>query len=549
MILRRYRHFYRYKQVANTLVKHGFGHLIHSLGLNDFLATKSFGHQEENLSASKRFVKVLEDLGPTFIKIGQVLSTRIDMLPDEYIKELENLQDKVPPLNETDIRNVIELEFGKKTEEVFVDFNWIPLASASIGQVHTAKLPTGENVAIKVQRPNIKELMEIDLEIIFDLAQILDNRTSWAKQYGILDLVEELANSLRGEIDYSLEGRNGERLGNNFSNNTDVVIPKVYWDYTTSKVLVLQYISSIKISNINDLKKKQWNIDIIASRFVSAMVEQIFVHGFFHADPHPGNVGVTNEKIVFMDYGQVGKIDDWSLAKYIDLILYMIKQDVSGIVNTLLNFGVVDDQVNKKRLEQDITRLRNKYYRVPFSEIKIGTALQEMVGVIREHQVRIPAEFALMIKALLTVEGIVQKLNPKLSIVEIAEPFGKQLFRKKYNFQNIKTYFIQHTIENLRIISEFPKQINSIINNIEDGRLKIKIEHNNLNNLLLGLSIASNRIAVSIVLASIIVGSSLIAQRFEDSFLFKIPFAELGFLLAVVLGIWLVFSILRKGKY
>jgi ubiquinone biosynthesis protein len=505
--------------------------------------------EKVSLSTPERVVKVLQDLGPTFVKIGQVLSTRIDMLPQEYIKELVKLQDDVPPLREKEVKEVLEAEFGKKTEAVFPRFHWQPLAAASIGQVHRGVLPTGEEVVIKVQRPGIKELMEIDLEILFDLARFLDKRTAWGKQYGLLEVVEELSNSLRGEMDYSLEGRNSEKIRNNFKDNQEVLVPKVYWEYTTSRILVLEYIESVKILNIEELKKRNWNVNQIASKFVSAMITQIFVHGFFHADPHPGNVGVWEEKIVLMDFGQVGKIDEWAMNKYIDLIIYLIKQDVTGVVNVLLEFGVVDEQVERKKLERDISRLKQKYYRVALSEINVGLALQEMLKVIQDHNVKLPAEFVLMIKALLTVEGVVQQLNPQLSIVEIAEPLGVELFKKKYNLQNISKHLLQQVYENLKLMTELPKQINSLFSALEEGRLKLRVEHSNLRNVIVGLNIASNRIAISIVLASIIVGSSLIAQRFERSILLKVPIAEIGFLLAVILGIWLVFSILRKGKY
>ncbi|MDW7674176.1 MAG: AarF/ABC1/UbiB kinase family protein, partial [Bacillota bacterium] len=502
LIQRRYRHLNRYRMVANTLAKHGFGYVINILGLSEVLSFRPNNEAtNQTLSTAERLVKVLEDLGPTFVKFGQILSTRMDLLPIEYIRELEQLQDNVPPLEKKEVRKVIESELGKKIEEIFPDFGWVPLASASIGQVHKTKLINGHEVVVKVQRPNIKELMEIDLEIIFDLATFLDKKTSWAKQYGILDIVEELSTSLRGEIDYLLEGRNGDRFRENFVKADNIIFPKVVWEYSTSKILVLDYVSSIKISNKNELHAKGIDLNETAANFINAMVTQIFIHGFFHADPHPGNVGVKENSIVFMDYGQVGKIDEWSKAKYIQLIMQMMQQDVSGIVNILLDFGVVGEQIDRKRLEQDISKLKQKYYRLSFKEIKVGKALKEMVAIIQKYNIRIPADFALMIKALLTAEGIVQQLNPSINIMEIAEPLGKKLFKENFNIYTLKDKILTTSIENVQLLTKLPKLLTELLQQIEYGQLKVKVEHHNLSKLILLFNIASNRLALSIVLA------------------------------------------------
>lgn len=551
--LRSYRHLRRYKQIANTLVKHGFSQLVSILGLNSFLQNNHFPkatNETDNLSTAKRLVKLLEELGPTFIKLGQILSTRIDLLPKQYIEELEKLQDNTPNMTTKEVSQIFISELGFNPEEVFAEFNWQPLASASIGQVHWGKLVNGQEVVVKVQRLNIQKLMEIDIEIMFNLTQFLIKKTDWAKQYSLLEMVEEISNSLRGELDYLSEGRNCEKLRSFLAPkpNNQIIIPEVYWEYTTGKVLTLEYIKSIKISNIDQLRKNNWDLNKIAKTFVTSMVNQIFIHGFFHADPHPGNIGVNNERIVFMDFGQVGKIDEWSRNNYITLIIGMIKQDTTLIINGLLEFGVVNNQVDKRKLRKDIEKLKDKYYQLSFSQINITDAVTEIIKVVQDHKIKVPAEFGIMVKALITTEGIAQQLSPHLSIVEVAEPLGKEILKNKYNYNKLSKNLILLISDNLNAIINLPKQLNNLLNLLEDNKVKIKVEHNNIEKLLLILNIASNRIALSIVLASIIIGSSLTVQ-ITNSWFVRLPISEFGFMIALVLGLWLIFYIIKGGKY
>ena len=549
VILRRYRHINRYRQIANTLVKHGFGHIAALLGLNDIISVKNHKDtQYHNYSSAERLVMVLEDLGPTFVKFGQILSTRVDIIPKAYIDELVRLQDDVPPMSGKEAKKVVEEQLEKEVAAVFKDFDWNPIASASIGQVHRARLLNDTEVAVKIQRNNIRSAMEIDLEILFELVSFLSKNTSWAKQLGIIDVVEELASSLKGELDYTLEGRNGDRFRSNFMTEQDVYFPQVIWEYTTSQVLIMEYVESIKISNIKELLKNNWNLKLIAERYVMSMMKQIFLHGFFHADPHPGNVGVQEEKIIFMDYGQVGKIDEWAQGKYIELIIYFIKQDVRGIVNVLWEFGAVKDEINRKKLEKDILKLKEKYYKVSINHIQLGEALREIMSIIQEHQIKLPAEFGLIVKALLMVEGVALQLDPELSVVEIAEPLGKELLVDRFKWQKLRGRLSDYLAENIRTSLRIPQKLYNILCKIEEGQGSLKVNIGSMDKFVLMINIASNRISLSIVLASIIIGSALNIHG-RTGALLHIPMVELGFIIAVILGIWLVVYILRGGKY
>ncbi|MGF7186711.1 ubiquinone biosynthesis protein [Desulfitispora alkaliphila] len=551
MLQKRYRNLSRYKEIGNILVKHGFGYTLDTFGLSDLFPNKQRTvSKDSEKKMPVRIKNVLQDLGPTFVKFGQIMSTRMDLLPQEYIEELEKLQDDVPVLPQEQVRSVLESELGDKVENIFLDFKWKPIASASIGQVHWGMLENGYQVAIKVQRPGMKEKMESDLEILWDIVQLIDKKAEWAKNYNLLEVVDQLSYSLRAEVDYLLEARNMDRFTENFKDDSTVIIPNVIWEYTTNKVLVMEYIDSIKISKISSSEQIGSNSpDIIANRLVQSMFRQVFIFGFFHSDPHPGNLGVVDNKVVFMDFGQVGKIDEWAQSKYTDLLLAMVRQDINTMVNILLDFGIASRSINKKDLKNDLSKFRSKYYRTALEEIEMKQVLNDLVNIINKNQLKLPADFGLIMKAIITVEGIVKNLNSNLSVVEMAEPMTKDLFKKRYNAKYIRRQLVNSAYDLTQSMISIPRQLQSVFTLIEDGELRVKIEHKKLVPLLKQLNIISNRIALSIVLASIIIGSSLIARRTEDSFILQILIPEIGFVVAFVLGLWLIISILRSGRY
>lgn len=550
---RRYRHLARYREVANILAKHGFGYLIGQLGLRELLprwSERVQTKQRARLTAPQRVFYALEELGPTFVKLGQILSTRPDLIPREYIVELERLQDDVPPFPFEQVQEVIRQDQGKEITELYREFQPTPLASASIGQVHRAVLISGEEVVVKVQRPMIQQVIETDLEIMFDLARLLEARTSWGKFYRLVDIVEEFATSLLAELDYTVEGRNADRFKKMFTDDPTVYIPQVYWEYSTKRVLILEYVEAIKVSAVERLIRAGYSREKVAQNAVNALLKQIYVYGFFHADPHPGNLGVLpGERIVFMDFGQVGRIDAATREKAVDMILAMVRYDVGGVMRSLLDIGIAQHTVNKQVLRRDLTRLQEKYYGLPLSQISVGEALQELVDLSFKHQIRIPAEFTMVIKSLITMEGLVKQLDPKISMLDVAEPFARKLVRGRLTAQRLQRRALEALGELYGIMTRVPQQVENILGQVEEGELRLQLEHRNLNRVMQRLNIIANRIALSIMIAGLIVGSSLIAQRADAGSLWSLQIAEGGFVVAMAMGLWLIVAIFRTGRF
>jgi len=540
-------HFKRYREVLKILGYHGFGYAFDRMSVKD---GKPRGRRKDTfLTAPERLRTVLEDLGPTYVKLGQLLSTRPDLLPADYIRELEKLQDSVPPFPFEDVQRVLEEE-GLRAEEVFSHFSEKPMASASIGQVHEAVLKTGEKVVVKVQRPGISRIIENDLEILYELVGVLEKRTSWGRLYQLSDILDEFANALRREMDFAQEGRNADKFRENFRGNGNVLIPKVYWEYTSRRVLVLEYIGGVKVSEFEQLVRAGFDLKQVANHIVEALFQQIYEHGFFHADPHPGNIAIApGEKVVFYDFGQVGTVDEVLIERCMDLVMAMVRYDVNGVTRALLQIGIATRHVNREELRRDVSRLQQKYYGMPLSRIQVGEALGELVQLSFKYQVRVPPELSLMVKMMMTIEGLLSRLDPGLSAVEIAEPYGKKILKKRFSHERIRKEISDVLLDHYMAARNLPREIESIMNMMEEGELKIKLEHTNLKKLQTVLDIVSNRISLSIIVGSIVVGSSLIVAGHREGFIPGLPLVEIGFATALVLGLFLAYSILRSGRY
>ncbi|ADI02162.1 ABC1 kinase family protein [Syntrophothermus lipocalidus] len=547
MRIKHLNHMQRYRQVLNILGRHGFGFVFDRLPVRNRKSKET--RKDTYLTGPERLRSVLEQLGPTYVKLGQLLSTRPDLIPAEYIRELEKLQDSVPPFPFKQVQQVLDEE-GLRTEDVFASFSEEPLASASIGQVHEAILKTGEKVVVKVQRPGIGKIIENDLEILYELVGMLEKHTKWGRLYQLTDILDEFANALRKEIDFAQEGRNADKFRENFRQNANVLIPKVYWEYTSRRVLVLEYIGGVKVSEFEQLIRAGFDLKRVANHIVEALFQQIYEHGFFHADPHPGNIAIApGEKVIFYDFGQVGTVDEVLIERCMDLVMAMVRYDVNGVTRALLQVGIATRHVNREELRRDVSRLQQKYYGMPFSQIHVGEALGELVQLSFKYQVRVPPELSLMVKMMMTIEGLLSRLDPGLSVVEIAEPYGKAILKKRFSLDRIRQEASEVLLDHYMAARNLPREIESIMNMLEEGELKLKLEHTNLNRVQTVLDIISNRISLSIIIASIIVGSSLIVAGNREGFIPGVPLVEIGFATAVVLGLFLAYSILKSGRY
>lgn len=545
-------HIARYREIGNVLIKHGFGYLFDRISLRRIMGKWKLGSwlaEREDQGTPQRLRYALEELGPTFIKLGQLMSIRPDLLDSEYIAELEKLQNEVPPITFEEVLKVCS-QSGLDVEHEFKTIETTPLAAASIAQVHKAVLQSGEQVVIKVQRPGIEKIIETDLMILADMGKLLEKHTAWGRLYKITDIVAELSEALRKELNFEQEGRNADLFYHNYRNDSHVLIPRVYWQYSSHRVLTMEYLGGIKISDFAELRGAKLKTSTIAENLLAALFTQIYEEGFFHADPHPGNISISpSGQIIFYDFGQVGILDKVLKENCIDLLLGMIRYDVDGVTRALLAIGISSQYVNREELRQDVARLEQKYYGLPLSQIKLGVAMAELLELSTRYQVRIPPSLSLMVKMLMTIESIIAQLDLQISMVDIAEPYGRRVMLSRYSPENVAHRLQGVALDYIRIMKNLPLNLEKIVSMVSEGEFKIKMEDVNLNKMTVKFDIMSNRLSLAIIVASIIIGTALIAEKMNSSILTRVPVVELGFVAAMILGLFLAYSILRSGKF
>ena len=556
IIGRTYRHVQRYRQILMVLFKYGFGDVIDTLRIEQYLEiglqmiSRRRREKIETLSRAERVRMTLEELGPTFIKLGQILSTRPDLLPVEFIRELGKLQDDVPPYPFKQVKETIETEFGSPLNKLVNYFKETPLASASLGQVHRAQLSDGEEVVIKVQRPNIRKTVEVDMEIMLHMATLMEKHLIGWDIRRPTQIVEEFARTLEKELDYNIEAAHMERFAMQFTGESTVYVPKVYRELLSSRVLAMEYIKGIKPANIDILKKEGLDPKEIAVRGFDLIMKQIFVHGFFHADPHPGNIFILpNNVISYIDFGMMGRLNRENRENFADLIIAVIKKDEAKAVNALLRLATSDEEVNHHYLERDLIELIDQHFYRSLKELDLGALLHQLMNLMSKNRLHVSPDLFLMVKALGTVEGLGRILDPDFDAAEQAAPFVKRIRLDRIHPKRIAKDMTDAGTEFFHLLKEIPGEVREILNLARRGKIKMEFEHKGLEPLLSNHDRISNRIAFAIVLAAQIIGSSLIVLSDVPPKWFDIPIIGLlGFLFAGIMGFWLLITILKRGK-
>ncbi len=465
---------------------------------------------ESDYCIADKLTRALMELGPTFVKFGQVLSTRSDILPPEFIEELEKLQDKVQPVPTDQIKAQIAGEIGP-VEDIFADFDPRPLAAASIGQVHRAVLKTGEQVIVKVQRPNIEAQVINDLEMFNDLAHIIERRSTEAARIGLVRIIEEYSKTMRLELDYDREAKNTDRMRHAFAKDEAVVIPKVYWEYTTPRILTEEFIDGIKLSDVAAIDANGWNHTRISELGTRAFLSQVLIHGFFQADPHPGNILILGEdKISFIDFGQMGSLTERRLVKIGQFLKGISEKNVDKAMSALYDLGIISDGINLDDFEGEFADMMERIYSSSLGDIDMNLLRQEILDLTYRYQLNLPPYLTSLMKALITLDGVGKKLDPNFNLSTATEPVVRQAFEQRLKPGALYDTMRHSYYRDIKPLLTFPKNMNELVKVTGQGRLEMS------HNLALRkhaedkLTQLVNRISASLIIAGGLVSTSLL---------------------------------------
>ncbi len=557
----RERNLRRYYQIVTVLARHGFSPFLGSLQIDRRLALSPAIFRKRagpgSLTPAEHLRAALEELGPTFVKLGQILSTRPDLFPVPYIIELSKLQDSVPPQEWKTMRTVLCEEYGRDPEEIFTKIDVQPLGSASLAQVHAASMADGSQVVLKIQRPNITEIVNADLGILMDLAG-LAQRTAWGHLYHPVEIVTQFAHTLHNELDYRREGLNADRFRAYFKGDKHLYIPKVYWEYSTPRVLVLERLYGIKSDDLEALDADQHNRSEIAEQAAGLIVKEIMVEGFFHADPHPGNFVITHgvprvegeppfEVIGAMDFWMVGYISKTDRLNIIQAYAYVEKGDAMGLVRHLERMGAITAKVDLQELERDIDRVMNENRGMPLKYIKTQRLLQDVMQIASRYRITLPPDLWLLFKTVMMMDGLARKLAPDFDIFSAFTPHVREVLADMRMPWTWGPTLLEDLESLVFAMKDIPSIVQGMLHDLLHGEAAFTFDIGANKPTLDRLDRLSTRISLSLLISAFILGLAVLLPLSTGNRLAEI-LVIIGFISAFSLGVWLVFSILRSGK-
>jgi ubiquinone biosynthesis protein len=520
----------RLREIAGVLTRHGFDAFARSAGLERFVGDgdeedepeklpeveqprELLPEDEEDTDVAVRFRHVLEDLGPTFVKLGQVLSTRPDILPPAFMDELQSLQDDVPPMDFEKVRQQVEENLEGELGELFDNFQEEPLAAASIGQVHRARTTDGQEVVVKVQRLGIQDKIQSDLDILYYLARFLEATIEEVELYTPTAIVEEFEEAILSELDFEQEATNIETFGANFEDEPRVDVPDVFRELTTEKILTLEYIDAVKLRNIEGGTPRA---ERVLDTLLDAMVEMVLYDGFFHGDPHPGNMLVgDDDTLIFIDFGLVGSLSPHQQNDLIDLILTILTGDEDGIARTVLRMGYPVGRVNLRKFKSDIVELRDRYLFSSLSEVNVSEFVQETMDAAQRHQIRLNPDYARLTKAATTIEGIMRRLKPDMDIMKKGMPYARELAMHRFSAKNVMKGVMNSAMGFSGFVQQVPQQIDQVMMDLESGNLEISVTNESLDELGDSLNTLGTRLFLGIMSASLAICATLLLRQFQ----------------------------------
>ena len=538
----------RYRGIAAVLIRHGLGDIASMLGIARF---RALARARPNLPASRnvRIRLALEELGPTFIKFGQALSVRGDLLPPDLVAELSKLQDDVPPLPAAVAEREIEMALDAPILDLFAAFNPAPVAAASIAQVHEAVLHDGRLVAVKVRRPDIAGTIEDDLAALAHLARVAERHLPDAALYSPVALVAQFARTIRRELDLAREGRMLERFAGNFAGHEEIVFPRVEWSLTRPTVLTMEYINGAKLDE-PDTWPEGTDPAVVARHGADILLQQILVDGLFHADPHPGNIFVLPGNVIaLLDFGIVGRLDESMRERLADLVAALGRRDAERAATVLVTIAEAPSGVRMPDLEADIADLVDAYAGVSLREVRLGEVVGRILDLISTHRLKLPPDLMLLIKALVTIEGVGRRLDPEFRMIEHAAPFAMRVGQERYSAPALAARAAHAGRGAAAALASLPHEVIGLASQLRGGQLSVNVLHRDADRVTRDLDRVSSRITSAILVAGLVVGGALIGQRMTGWLSWILPWiAAACFVVATGIGVVTLLSLLRRSR-
>jgi len=544
----------RLNDIAGVLVRHGLGDAVRRLGLADTLARAGHvlhrEHADElaRLEPPQQVRRALEELGPTFVKLGQILAGRADLFGPEWITEFSKLHSRVPPVPLDTLRPQLVEDLGAEPEAVFARFDAEPLAAASIAQVHRAQLKDGTEVVVKIRRPNIRDKIEADLRLLERVAGAAAESWPALEPYRPRDLVREFARSLRRELDFATECRSAERIAANLAALPEVTIPRVHWAWTGERINVQDFVDGIPGEDLERVSREGLDRQLLARRGARVVLKMIVEDGFFHADPHPGNVFyLPDNRLAFIDFGMVGRVAPRRREELLQLLLGLVEREPQAVADVLIEWTGGQHAVHLAQLEDEVEAFVDQFHGVPLAQLKLGEMLAQVTTILREHRLALPADLALLIKAFISLEGMGRGLDPGFNMAGEALPLLRQVLRARYEPKALAQRGWQALRSTIAVASQLPHDLSQLLRRARQGRVHVAIEVAHLKRTGDLIDRAANRLALALVVAALIVGSSIVMTVGGGPTLLGLPaFGLLGFLGAVAGGLWLLRSMTRR---
>lgn len=545
----------RLHEIAVVLIRWGFGDLVRRLGMSHTLekAGRVLRWKDPDLLADleppERVCKVLEELGPTFVKLGQMLATRVDLFSPEWIKAFEKLQDQVFPLPFEELIPQLTEDLGAPPETIFASIEKKPLAAASMAQVHRATLQTGETVVLKIRRPEIEKTIEADLRLLRRVAEIAENNMPELKRFRPTEVSRQFSLSLKRELDLEGECRHAERIAKNLKHNNQVVIPSVHWQWTTTRLNVQTYIEGVRASDINNIVEAGLDKKRIANIGAEAIMHMVLVDGFFHADPHLGNIiCLPNNRLALIDFGMVGRLSDTRREQLIKLLFALVKKNASGVLDILLDW-VPEQDVDETALLMEIDAFLDHYHGLSIKNLHFAALLAELTAVLREHELVLPPDLALLFKTLISLDGVGRKLDPDFNIVEIASPFIFRLVNQKYRPDILAKRGLLQSAELFEVLTSLPGDVQGLTRAVKRKGLKVNVDVKRLDHFGHQLDRAASRVTIGLIVAALIVGTAIVSSIENQPTIWGLPaWGLIGFTGAVLWGVILMVSIWRGNR-